>query len=89
MLEAFILASSLLICGNAQQGADMDDEDFASFLQFHDDIRIQHGESAAKGCLGGAIGGAPGGFAALCIGCATGAAANVAQDVIFNGNDKK
>lgn len=84
MLEAILLASSLFFCGTqAQQGFDMDDEDFALYIQAHDDARQKYGETAAKGCLGGAIGGAPSGFVALCLGCAAGATANVAQDIIW------
>ena len=83
MLQAILLASSMFFCATAQQGADMDDADFGAFIQAHNDFVVTHGESAAKGCLSGAIGGAPSGFAALCLGCATGATANVVQDVFF------
>lgn len=82
MFLALILAGTMIGTVNTQFD-NMDDEDFARYLQVHDDFRVRYGETAAKGCLTGGIGGAPGGFAALCIGCATGAAANVAQDVIF------
>ena len=84
MLETLLLATSLLFCGvHSLQGEDMDDEDFEIYVEAHENIRAKYGESAAKGCIGGAIGGAPTGLQALCIGCAAGAAANVAQDMIF------
>lgn len=85
MLEALLL-SSLFFCGiQAQQGSDMNDDDFAAYVQMHDNFRERHGESFARGCVDGAFGGAAtgAGFPALCIGCVTTGAANVAKDMIY------
>lgn len=83
MLEAILLASSLLFCGAKATYDDMDDEDFAAFVQAHDNFREKYAQAAAKGCVGGAIKDAYKGFPALCIGCATGAAAVVGVQMTF------
>jgi hypothetical protein len=87
MFGILVLTGALFAGSLGQQGADMDDDDFSVYLQKHAEAGEKYGESAAKGCLGGAIGGAPGGFAALCVGCATAAVGNVAQDIVFR-NEK-
>jgi len=66
---------------------DMDDEDFAAYVNQAGEASEKYGESAGKGCIGGAIASAPSGLPALCVGCALGAVGNVAQDVIFR-NEK-
>lgn len=83
ILEAVLLSTLLLFGTQAQQGFDMSDEDFEAYVQVHDNVRKEYGESFGKGCLTGGIGGMPGGFQALCIGCVMGGAANVAQDVLY------
>lgn len=85
MLEVMLFAS-LFVCGTyAQpQGSDMDDSDFAAYIEAHERIGKHYGSSAGKGCITGGIGGAPGGWAGFCLGCALGATGNVAQDVFFN-----
>ncbi len=90
MIQAILIAGSLVFCGTqAFQGEDMDDSDFASYLEFHENVVQKYGESAAKGCIDGVISNAPngGGFKALCIGCATGAATNTAKDIAFPSSD--
>lgn len=82
MLEA-LLVVSLFFCGTQATYDDQNDEDFAAFVQGHDRFRDQYLESAAKGCLAGAVKDAYKGFEALCIGCATGAAAGVAVQMTF------
>lgn len=85
MLEALLLGS-LLFCGvQAQQGSDMNDDDFAAYVQMHDNFRQEYGESFGKGCVNGAVGAAVtgAGFQALCIGCVAVGVGNVAQDMIY------
>lgn len=84
MLEA-ILLTSFFFCGTQATFDDMDDGDFASFLQVHTNFGEKFAVPAAKGCVGGAIkdGLKGGSFSAFCIGCATGAAANVGIQMTF------
>ncbi len=85
MLEMFLIGS-LFFCGvQAHQGDDMNDDDFAAYVQMHDDFRDNYGESFGKGCVNGATAGAVsgGGFQALCIGCVAAGTANVAQDMVY------
>jgi hypothetical protein len=85
-----ILLSALLLCGTqAQQGFDMSDEDFESYIKIHDDFRQKHGEAFGKGCVAGAVSGAARGFQALCIGCVVTGAANIAQDIAFPPKNEK
>lgn len=83
MFIILALAGSL-ISSTQGQFYDMDDDDFAVYVQNHGNVATEYGESAAKGCVAGGIGGATGGFIGLCVGCGLGAAGNVAQDVLFN-----
>lgn len=89
MLET-ILLSALLFCGTqAQQGFDMNDDDFEAYIKMHDNFRQKHGESFGKGCVAGAVTSIAGGFQALCIGCVATGAANVAQDLIYPPKNEK
>ena len=83
MFLVLVLTSSLFIGSMNSQFDDMDNEDFAGYLKWHDDVGAKYGETATKGCVTGGIGGSPGGFQALCIGCVVGAVGNVAQDILF------
>jgi hypothetical protein len=82
MILAFIL-SSMILTSTAEQGFDMDDDDFIAYVNFHESVRKEYGESFTKGCITGGIGSSFGGFQALCIGCVAGGAGNVAQDVFY------
>jgi len=87
---AFIAASLITNVESTQD--DMDDMDFAKFVEVHDNFRqhaMQHAETAGKGCVANAITEAPKGFQALCIGCAKGAAGAVAADIIFSSKKDK
>lgn len=79
-----LFAFSLFIGSVTPSFQDMDDDDFAAYLNFHDEIRVVHGESFTKGCVTGAVGAAPAGFQALCLGCALGGIGNVAADKTWN-----
>ena len=83
MFLILALAGSLISSANSQQFEDMDDSDFASYLQVVDNGIYRYAEPMAKGCITGGVGGAPSGFASLCLGCATGAAGNMAQEFAF------
>ncbi len=91
VVESMLLAASLFFCQTqAYQGEDMDDEDFSLYVQAHDNFRETYGENAARGCVAGAVkDGLKGGFQALCIGCATGAAAGVALQMTFSDPKEK
>lgn len=89
LLEAILLGSIIFCQTQAQQGDDMDDEDFAAYVKVHDDFREKYGESFAKGCIGGGFSSAPGGFQALCVGCVMGGAGNVAIDVMYPPKNEK
>lgn len=77
------LVGSLITSTSSNQGMDMDDEDFAAFLNEADKAMQRYGETAAKGCITGAAGGIPGGFPGLCIGCGLGALGNMAQEKAY------
>ena len=88
MLETILLASSLFFCATQATYDDMSDEDFAAYLDFHDNVREaagQYAESAGRGCVKGATAGAVvgKGFQALCLGCAAGATSEVAAEMAF------
>ena len=57
-------------------------------MNFHEDMRevaAEYSASAGRGCVKGAVGGAftGKGFQALCIGCAVGAAGEIASELTF------
>ena len=84
MITTFLLASSMIFCSaKAQQGFDMDDDDFAMYLETHDNFRDEYGETAMRGCVKGAAQEAYKGFAALCIGCAKSAFGSVVEQMTF------
>lgn len=87
---AFLVISLFNPVQSLASGDEMSDEDFKFFLQGSQDLVDKYGESAAKGCMAGAVkDGLKGGFAALCIGCATGAAAGVAVQMTFPSVPKR
>lgn len=83
MILGLIFAAAAFIAPTQATFDDQSDEDFAAFMKFHDDVRVEYGESFGRGCVAGALPAAPAGFAALCIGCAVTGASNVAADAIF------
>lgn len=85
MLTGILIASSMLFCvTNAQQGFDMDDEDFAAYIRAHDSVRQEYGESFARGCVeGGVAGSFSGNFFSVCIGCAGAGAGRVVEQMVF------
>lgn len=90
MITSLLIASSLLFCNaKAQQGFDMDDEDFAMYLESHDNFRNEYGETAMRGCVKGAAQEAYKGFAALCIGCAKNAFGSVVEQMTFPKHNER
>lgn len=84
MFTSLVLTCALLIPSAQATFDDQSDDDFSLYLEYHGNLMETYGATAAKGCLTGGITGASGGLGAACIGCVTGAAGNVAQDIIFN-----
>lgn len=88
MILALTFAAAALVANTQATQDDMTDEDFARFLQVHDDFRdgaAEYAESAGRGCVKGATAGSftGKGFKALCIGCAVGASSEVAAEIAF------
>ncbi len=89
MILGLVFAAAALIAPTQATYDDMDDEDFAAFVKFHDDLRMDYGRTAAGGCIkGGAAGLVSGswsghGFQFLCIGCVAGAVGEVAKEVML------
>lgn len=94
MITAFLLASSLLFCGVKATYDDMNDEDFALFVEAHakaGEAIAEHAEPVARGCVKGIAAGAVvgKGFQALCLGCVAGAAGELAVDLTFPKGKKE
>lgn len=92
MLTAITLAAAMFISSTKATYDDMNEEDFVAFVKFHDDVAknlLEHAEAAAEGCVKGAAQSAVQlkTLPAVCIGCAVGAAGELAVGLVF-GNKK-
>lgn len=87
-LHLIFAAASVITPVNSQQGSDMDDSDFARYLEVHEnfgDIASTYGSTFGRDCAkASAVSALTGrGFPALCIGCIVGGTAGVVSEVIF------
>ncbi len=81
---ANLVYAAMMLCSVQATFDDMDDGDFATFVQAHENVRVEHGASIVKGCLNGAVCASPGGFGSALGGCGLGAAGNFVSDFIVD-----